>query len=209
MVAPNSSHSRSAYSSSCSSSVAGDVVAEPPADLGRERELAVREGARAAPPGHDVAGRQPTHARPARGAAAPGDAVALLEHQHVGDARPREFERREDAGGTGADDDYLEMRGKTLWGLLAMAPVRFGACASGLLSRRLSYPRCQVASPSGPRCSVEGAGCRQAVTKHAQRSRVHEAALSLVQGRQGYSRARLAYREVDVSRTDGRREMAS
>ena len=37
--------------------VASDVVAEPAADLGGERELAVRERARAAPAGHDVAGR--------------------------------------------------------------------------------------------------------------------------------------------------------
>jgi hypothetical protein len=84
-------------------------VAEPTADLGGERELAVREGASAAPPGHDVAGLAAHTGASPRRTAALVDAVSLFEHQDVGDPRARKLERREDTGRAGADDDYLKM----------------------------------------------------------------------------------------------------
>ena len=82
-----------------------DEVGQPAAHLGGERELAVRERARPAPAGHDVAGAAAHAGGLARRTAPLGDGVALLDDQDALDPRAGELECREDAGGAGADDD--------------------------------------------------------------------------------------------------------
>ena len=88
-----------------------DEAVEPAADVRRERELAVAEGAGAAPAAGDVAGLAAgADAGLARRAAAAVDVGAALDDEHLGAVAPHQLERGEDAGGAGADDDHVVVR---------------------------------------------------------------------------------------------------
>ena len=85
---------------------ARDEPVQPAADVGREGELAVAEGAGAAPAAGDVARfAAAAHAGGARRAAAAGDVGAALHEQHVEPVAAHELERGEDAGRACAHDD--------------------------------------------------------------------------------------------------------
>ena len=85
-----------------------DEAVEPAADVRRQRELAVAEGAGAAPAAGDVAGLAAgAHAGLARRAGAAADVGAALDDEHLGAVAAHELERGEDPGGAGADDDHV------------------------------------------------------------------------------------------------------
>ena len=87
---------------------AADILRAMRADLGRERELAVGEGAGAAPAAGDVARRAVgADAGGARRAGAPVDVGTLLEQQDRAAVAAYELERGEDAGGAGAGDEAV------------------------------------------------------------------------------------------------------
>ena len=85
-----------------------DEAVEPAADVGRQGQLAVGEGAGAAPAAGDVARvAAAADARGAGGAAAPVDVGPALDEEHRGAVAAHELECGEDAGGAGPYDDHV------------------------------------------------------------------------------------------------------
>ena len=109
--APYSRQMPSTYSMSPVRRVPADEAVQPAADVRRERELAVAEGAGAAPAAGDVAGLAAgADAGLARRAGAAVDVGAALDDEHAGAVAAHELECGEDAGGAGADDDHVIVR---------------------------------------------------------------------------------------------------
>jgi len=92
-------------------------LVEPAADLGRDRQLAVRESAGAAPAAGDVAdvAACATAGGPRRAGAAL-DVRAPLDDEDLGAVAPHELEGGEDAGRTGADDDDVILGARSIHG---------------------------------------------------------------------------------------------
>jgi hypothetical protein len=91
--------------------VAGHEAVEPPADVGRQGQLAVAEGPGSAPAAGDVAGvAAGADTRLARRAGAAADVGPALDEQHRGAVAPYQLERGEDAGGAAAYHDDVETR---------------------------------------------------------------------------------------------------